>query len=72
MISNGEHVHPLPASGEDELGVDIQVTIDAASTAAGSGLHDADCWASDCVVLGCGIDTLSNHNQAILDDDLPL
>ena len=40
---NGEHVHPLPARGEDELGVDIQTTINVANTAAGSGLHDADC-----------------------------
>jgi len=42
---NGEHVHPLPAIGEDELGVMIQITINAANTAAGSGLHDADCCA---------------------------
>ncbi len=33
----------MEARGEDELGVDIQVTIDAANTTAGSGLHDADC-----------------------------
>ena len=39
----GEHVHPLPARGEDELGVVIQTTINAANTAAGSGLHDASC-----------------------------
>jgi len=43
ILPNGEHVHPLPARGEDELGVDIQTTIDVANTAAGSGLHDADC-----------------------------
>jgi len=35
-------VHPLPASGEDELGVMVQTTTTAANTAAGSGLHDAD------------------------------
>jgi len=40
---NGEHVHPLPAAREDELGVVVQTTIDAANSAAGSGLHDADC-----------------------------
>ncbi len=40
---NGEHVHPLPARGEDELGVNNQTTIEVANTAAGSGLHDADC-----------------------------
>jgi len=45
FFANGEHVHPLPAIGEDELGVDIQTTIDVANTAAGSGLHDADCSA---------------------------
>ena len=38
-------VHPLPAWAEDELGVKIQVTINAANTAAGSGLHDASCSA---------------------------
>jgi len=41
---NGEHVHPLPTTREDELGVNFQTTDDAANTAAGSGLHDADCW----------------------------
>jgi len=40
---NGEHVHPLPATAEDELGVVVQTTTTAANTAAGSGLHDADC-----------------------------
>jgi len=45
ILANGEHVHPLPARGEDELGVDIQITINVANTAAGSGLHDADCSA---------------------------
>ncbi len=36
-------MHPLPATREDKLGVNNQTTIDAANTAAGSGLHDADC-----------------------------
>jgi len=36
-------VHPLPARGETELGVKVQTTVDVANTAAGSGLHDADC-----------------------------
>lgn len=40
---NVELVHPLPASAEDELGVDIQITEDAANKAAGSGLHEASC-----------------------------
>ncbi len=43
ILANGEHVHPLPAMGEDELGDVVQTTITAANTAAGSGLHDADC-----------------------------
>jgi len=42
---NGEHVHPLPAAAEDELGVGVQITVISANTAAGSGLHDADCCA---------------------------
>jgi len=46
FLPNGEHVHPLPATREYELGVIFQNTINAANTAAGSGLHDADCWAS--------------------------
>ena len=41
FLANVELVHPLPATAEDELGVDIQTTEDAANTAAGSGLHDA-------------------------------
>jgi hypothetical protein len=41
--ANGELVHPLPAAAEDELGVKVQTTIDVANTAAGSGLHEADC-----------------------------
>jgi hypothetical protein len=40
---NVELVRPLPASGEDELGVKVQTTTDAANTAAGSGLHEATC-----------------------------
>ncbi len=40
-------MHPLPARGEDELGVIFQTMINVANTAAGSGLHDADCSASD-------------------------
>jgi len=43
LLANGEHVHPLPATREDELGVNFQTTINVANTAAGSGLHDADC-----------------------------
>jgi len=39
-------VHPLPASGEDAHGVWGQTRIDVANTAAGSGLHDADCSVS--------------------------
>jgi len=39
-------VHPLPATREDEHWVNDQTTINVANTAAGSGLHDADCWAS--------------------------
>jgi len=45
FLENGEHVHPLPARGEDELGVVVQTTTTAANIAAGSGLHDADCSA---------------------------
>ncbi len=44
-------MHPLPAIGEDELGVNIQTTINVANTAAGSGLHDADCSASFIMLL---------------------
>ena len=51
FLAHGEHVHPLPAIGEDELGGDIQTTINAANTAAGSGLHDADCSHSIIVFL---------------------
>ncbi len=40
---NDEHVHPLPAAAEDELGVEVQTMIDVANTTAGSGLHDASC-----------------------------
>ncbi len=43
ILPNGEHVHPLPATREDELGVVVQTTINSANTAAGSGLHDANC-----------------------------
>jgi hypothetical protein len=43
ILHNGEHVHPLPARGEDELGEKVQITMISANTAAGSGLHDADC-----------------------------
>ena len=39
-----ELVHPLPAWAEDELGVEVQIMVDAANTAAGSGLHEASCW----------------------------
>ncbi len=45
-----ELVHPLPAAAEDELGVEVQTTMDVANTAAGSGLHDADC--SVLLILG--------------------
>jgi hypothetical protein len=44
FLPNDEHVHPLTAAAEDELGVRVQITGDVANTAAGSGLHDADCW----------------------------
>jgi len=40
--ANGEHVHPLPAAAEDELGDKVQTTTISTNTAAGSGLHDAD------------------------------
>jgi hypothetical protein len=50
LLPNVELVHPLPASAEDELGVNIQNTQDAANTAAGSGLHEATCWSS-CLIL---------------------
>jgi hypothetical protein len=46
FLPNVEHVHPLPATGEDAHGVWVQTTMDAANTAAGSGLHDASCSAS--------------------------
>jgi len=41
--TNVELVRPLPAIGEDELGVRVKTTTDAANTAAGSGLHEATC-----------------------------
>jgi len=41
--------------GEDELGVDIQNTINVANTAAGSGLHDADCSASFSLVYAVAV-----------------
>jgi len=34
---------PLPAAVEDELGEKVHTRIDFINTAAGSGLHDADC-----------------------------
>jgi hypothetical protein len=45
ILANVELVHPLPAPAEDELGIYVQTTQDAANTAAGSGLHEATCWA---------------------------
>ena len=43
ILYNVELVHPLPAAAEDELRVEVQTRIDAANTAAGSGLHEATC-----------------------------
>jgi len=43
FLENVALVRPLPASGEDELGVMVQITEDASNTAAGSGLHEATC-----------------------------
>ena len=51
FLANVELVHPLPAAAEDELGVDIQTTINAANTTAGSGLHEASC-SSDLSLVG--------------------
>mgnify|MGYP006902218786 CR=1 FL=1 len=48
VLANVELVRLLPAIGEDELGVRVQTKTDAANTAAGSGLHEATCWASSC------------------------
>ncbi len=36
-------MHPLPAAAEDELGVRVVITGNHRNSAAGSGLHDADC-----------------------------
>ena len=46
-------MHPLPAAAEDEFGVKVQIREDSANTAAGSGLHDADCSAYGFVCLSC-------------------
>jgi len=46
LATNVKLVHPLPAWAEDELGVKVQGRIDVANTTAGSGLHEATCWAS--------------------------
>ena len=50
FFANGEHVHPLPATEEDELGVMVVITGNHRNSAAGSGLHDADCSS---VMLHC-------------------
>ncbi len=39
-------MHPLPAAAEDDLGVRVVITRNHRNSAAGSGLHDADCSAS--------------------------
>ncbi len=69
FIANGEHVHPLPATAEDELGVIFRTTINVANTAAGSGLHDADCWLSGFHVrrlrIACQLDTHDASRNSI-------
>jgi hypothetical protein len=43
ILHNVERMHPLPAWAEGYYRVRVQTKIDAANTAAGSGLHDAAC-----------------------------
>ena len=41
--ANVKHMHPLPATTEDNSTKESQATQDPANTTAGSGLHDANC-----------------------------
>jgi hypothetical protein len=45
VLTNGEHVHPLPAAAEVPKPEADHPSNDSAETTAGSGLHDADCSA---------------------------
>lgn len=51
-MTNGKHMHPLPAATEDSSTQESQATPQALNTAAGSGLHDANCCASDYYLEG--------------------
>jgi hypothetical protein len=72
--ANVELVHPLPAAAEDELGVEVHITMGVANTAAGSGLHEATCSASSIYIgLSSGVASKLQILQAgLLNSDASL